>query len=75
MEKKVVLWLRTTPLFTRKSARAEAADVGVLLTTPVALLRASPAGNPKEEKGFVAPATEVEVLSWNVNGFPAAPLT
>jgi hypothetical protein len=46
MEKKVVLWFRTTPLSTRKSARTDVAAVGVPLTTPVVLLRTSPSGNP-----------------------------
>ena len=59
---------------TRKSDRAEVATVGVPLTKPLERFRLNPSGKLVDAKGFVVPATEVEVFSWKTKDFPAVPL-
>ena len=48
--------------------------MGVPLTKPLERFRLNPSGKIDDAKGFVVPATEVEVFSWKIKDFPAVPL-
>ena len=48
--------------------------MGIPLTKPLERFRLNPSGKLVDAKGFVVPATEVEVFNWKTKAFPAVPL-